>query len=136
VTQYSFDYTWNDWYYNTTYGWQGVSTGRVTQSGTCIAVGDGWSQCYGDDVSAFKYPAAPLGHGLTESPAYWPDGTYWEAAGNNSALGCFSCWEARHDGLVNFGFLDGHAKAMSLNAVSTPVSGYYPNLVAAYTMGG
>jgi len=134
----SWGYWWNDWgnigythlcsgyMFNDYYdpwccgneGWNGVSAGRVAYPGTCSAGGDGWCANYGDVVALYgdiiEYASNPTeSAGLTAAIPYWPVSVW---------TGCMQ-WEARHDGLCNFGFLDGHAKAMSLNAVAGTVNG-------------
>ena len=116
-TQFQHCYMWNDWrngyLYSGDGGVLGHTLGSITESGTCFLVGDGYSTLYGDGL----YPAAMPSHpwdpsvdvGLTATVPYWP---YWGWNG-------YMMLEARHDGLCNFGFVDGHAKALSLNVLSS-----------------
>jgi prepilin-type N-terminal cleavage/methylation domain-containing protein/prepilin-type processing-associated H-X9-DG protein len=127
-------YVWNDMDFNANPqnagDWWGASTGIVSQASTCIALGDGNSLC----LPVMGYELAGGGPldgtasdpGLTANPPYWPNSS--DAQWGNWIHGH---WVARHDGMANFGFLDGHAKAMSLNAVANnrglylyPVTGW------------
>jgi prepilin-type processing-associated H-X9-DG protein len=65
---------------------------------------------------AIKSPSADIG--LTASTPYWPtntsDGAAFGGITNNTP---WQGWEARHNSMCNFGFVDGHAKALSLNVL-------------------
>ena len=121
VTHLMFGYMWNHWSngrYWSNDGWFGVSVGKVTRSATCVMVGDGFGILYGDVVSPYNCNWANLDLGLTADTPYWPSNLWDGIWGIGPPPPCQG-WEARHSGLCNFAFVDGHAKAMSLDVLAT-----------------
>jgi prepilin-type processing-associated H-X9-DG protein len=78
-------------------------------------VGDGFCCLYGgvvEDNAVADWTTLDIG--LTAEPPYWPY-TQWVDNG---------VFQGVHDDMCNFGFVDGHAKSLSLNVLAGCNHGY------------
>ena len=124
-----FMYTWNLWYPDYTHGWQGASASRISDPAGVILIGDGSGFIWGG-LNSNLTTQALADIGLTADPPYWPVCQYDFIGPHGMGF------EARHNGLANFAFLDGHAKAMDLDTVAhTMQSGRNVFLTASWVFG-
>jgi prepilin-type processing-associated H-X9-DG protein len=80
-------------------------------------VGDGYDYVYQPGLTNGWVDWTKPDIGLTAEPPFWPQNT---SAWSSNAI----YWQGIHADMCNFGFVDGHAKALSLNVLAGGNNGY------------
>ena len=109
-------YVFNDYQESWAYGYNWFKTpeGAMPAPAEVVMWGDGWGRHSYNECS-LRFLQSPytcpsteaMDAGLTADPPFWP---YAASNARNALI-------ARHNGMVNVNFCDGHAKAMTLNAL-------------------
>ena len=114
---WAWSYMANAWYWALpAQTWTGTALGKITDPGNVIMFGDALGgplehgASRGDLQPVSKQEMPDADQGLVASPPYWPH--------RKASSGPWCAFVARHEGLANFNFVDGHVGAMSLDRVA------------------
>jgi prepilin-type N-terminal cleavage/methylation domain-containing protein/prepilin-type processing-associated H-X9-DG protein len=110
---------------NQGFAWAWTSESTIPAPAEVVMWGDGlgigWAvmshALYMGTTSWTAQTTPAMDSGLTADPAYWP---WWDSTGYIGQQMPLACFSARHNGLCDFNYADGHAKAQKLILVIAP----------------
>ena len=113
-------YSENNWGSGGANNWHLCPEGAISDPANVLAWGDGQWSWRRDVIINFTWPFPSAQHsvGLTADPPVWP--LVVDVDPPSYAIYKFSAvgWVGWHNGMCNFGFLDGHVKGMKLDVIA------------------